>query len=215
MGTLGALTQHGSEARIIVRCPDIVPEIQLGSSVCTNGVCLTATRITDTGFEADLSGETLSRSALKDVRVGGPLNLEPSLRVGDEVGGHFVFGHVDGVGSVRALERVGESWELTVTYPRSLAIYIAEKGSVSVDGISLTVARLTDETFTVAVVPFTYEHTILQHRRPGDGVNLEVDMLARYVARVLQAAPGAEPDGLPDGLTVGFLQEHGFMRHSD
>ncbi len=210
LGTLAERTSRGREARLTVRCPEIVPHIEIGSSVCTNGVCLTATHISNSGFSADVSIETLSRSTLGDLRIGADLNLEPSLRVGDEVGGHFVFGHVDAVGTIHALERAGEGWDLSIEFPKALKPLIAEKGSIAIDGISLTVARLHSETFTVAVVPFTFENTRLRSCRAGDAVNLEADMLARYVQSVLRIKTKPETETNSSMLSETYLLEHGF-----
>lgn len=131
------------------------------------------------------------------------MNVELSLRLGDKIGGHLVFGHVDGLGTIAGLHRVGEFYDLEVEFPANLSRYIAQKGSIAVDGISLTVAAVAGPRFAVAVIPFTFEQTNLPHRRAGDRVNLEVDMLARYVERMLGATQ-------PGELSVEFLREHGF-----
>jgi riboflavin synthase len=163
-----------------------------GESIATNGVCLTVRTIGPTGFTADLSGETLARTTLGGLAAGDVLNLERSLRVGDRISGHFVFGHVDGVGIVRTIRREGEGWRFTFGFEPAFAPFVVDKGSVAVDGISLTLCDCTDHGFDIAVIPHTFEVTNLHHRKVGDRVNLEADMLARYVRRAI--ACGVEPN---------------------
>lgn len=156
-----------------------------GESIATNGVCLTVRTIEPTGFAADLSGETLSRTTLGSLAAGDVVNLERSLRVGDRISGHFVFGHVDGEGVVDSIRRDGEGWRFTFGFAPAFAPFVVDKGSVAVDGISLTLCDCTERSFDIAVIPHTFEATNLRRRRAGDRVNLEADMLARYVRRAL------------------------------
>lgn len=162
-----------------------------GESIATNGVCLTVRTIEPTGFAADLSGETLSRTTLGSLAVGDVVNLERSLRVGDRISGHFVFGHVDGEGVVDSIRRDGEGWRFTFGFAPAFAPFVVDKGSVAVDGISLTLCDCTERSFDIAVIPHTFEATNLHRRRVGDRVNLEADMLARYVRRAI--ACGVDP----------------------
>ncbi len=203
IGSIRAVERRAKGARLVVACPDIIDDVDVSDSVAVNGVCLTVTATTGEAFTADVSQETLSRSNFSTLTGGSQVNLETSLRLGDKLGGHLVFGHVDGLGVIADLRRSDEFYELTIQFPEGLSRYIAEKGSISVDGISLTVASMSADRFTVAVIPYTFEETTLQHRRAGDRVNLEVDMLARYVERML----GQQP---PSGVTKEFLTEHGF-----
>lgn len=161
----------------------------LGESICTSGVCLTVRRITESGFVADLSSETLARTTLGAVSPGDVLNLERSLQVGDRIGGHFVFGHVDGIGEIRSLEPRGSSWSLRVGVPRAVAPFVVDKGSIAVDGISLTMCDCDADSFGVAVIPHTFESTNLVRRSAGERVNIEVDMLARYARKALESLP--------------------------
>ncbi|MBU6280760.1 riboflavin synthase [bacterium] len=162
-----------------------------GESIATNGVCLTVRTIEPTGFAADLSGETLSRTTLGSLAAGDVVNLERSLRVGDRISGHFVFGHVDGEGVVDSIRRDGEGWRFTFGFAPAFAPFVVDKGSVAVDGISLTLCDCTERSFDIAVIPHTFEATNLHRRRVGDRVNLEADMLARYVRRAI--ACGVDP----------------------
>ncbi len=204
IGSVRRMDRRAKGARLIVACPDIIEDIEVSDSVAVNGVCLTATEKTTDAFAADVSQESLSRSNLSALTGGSRINLETSLRLGDKLGGHLVFGHVDGLGVIANLGQTDEFYELTVEFPEGLSHYIAEKGSISIDGISLTVASISTKRFSVAVIPYTFEETTLQYRRVGDKVNLEVDMLARYVERML----GKEQS---TGMTREFLSEHGFM----
>jgi len=201
----GIIESVGRVARIELRASGGLLEVaggpeptslQIGESVCTNGVCLTVRSITDWGFVADLSDETVSRTCFGGLRQGDLLNLERSLRVGDRISGHFVFGHVDGVGEITAFDPAGEGWTLRVTVPTGLTPFIVDKGSIAVDGISLTMCACSGESFAVAVIPHTFSATNLAGRRVGDRVNLEADMLARYARRAIEALrsePGSEP----------------------
>lgn len=181
--------EMGIRLTIEARALDLT-DVAIGDSIAVNGVCLTATSIADGRFSADVSRETL------DVTVGlgapGRVNLEKALALGNRIGGHLVTGHVDGVGEVAEFERVGESWRLAVRAPLGLARYIARKGSITVDGVSLTVNRVADEPagaiFEVNLIPHTLEATTLARLAPGAKVNLEIDLLARYVERVLEAS---------------------------
>ena len=174
---------QGRRLTIETRLP--LAEIPLGSSIATSGICFTAVDKGKDWFSVDASGATLEVTTVGRWQRGHKVNLERSLRIGDEMGGHIVFGHVDAVGEIVALEPAGESHRLEVAVPASLAPLIAVKGSIAVDGISLTVNQASDEAFVCNIIPHSWGHTNLSERRAGDLVNVEVDMLARYVARQL------------------------------
>jgi riboflavin synthase len=162
-------------------------ELSAGDSVAVNGACLTATSVTPGGFTADVMEETLRRTALGSLRAGDPVNLELPLRAADRLGGHFVQGHVDGVGTVAAVHDEGFSRLVEIEADPGLMRYVVEKGSIAVDGVSLTVASLAEGTFGVSLIPETLERTTLGRASPGDSVNLEVDVLAKYVERLVGA----------------------------
>jgi riboflavin synthase len=163
----------------------LAPEIGLGDSVAVNGVCLTATA-TDTGsFTTEVMNETLRLSSLAEVRAGAPVNLELALRAGDRLGGHMVQGHVDGTGRIAAVEADGFARRVEIAAPDDVLRYVVFKGSITVDGISLTVASIGDRSFTVSLIPETLERTNLGHAEVGDTVNLEVDVLAKYVEKLM------------------------------
>ncbi len=171
---------------LAVRLPDPwTGRLELGGSVCVNGVCLSVRRLDEQLFEADLSRETSERTTLGRLRPGQAVNLELPLPASGRLDGHWVLGHVDTVGRVRSLYRTGGSWTLQVEMPSRHAPYIVEKGSIAVDGISLTPYDVTVVGFRCAIIPETWEHTVLKDRRPGDPVNLEFDILAKYVERMM------------------------------
>ena len=176
MGSVAAF--QGTRLRIAAAV--VLDDVHLGDSIAVNGCCLTLVAQGDGWWEADVSEETLARTSLRDISVGSPLNLERSVRLADRLGGHLVQGHVDGVGEV--LQPVPD---LQVRIPAELMKYVAEKGSITVDGVSLTVVAPTADTFTVAIIPHTSDVTTLGSKRAGDPVNIEVDVLAKYVERLL------------------------------
>ena len=180
----------GQDARLVIEAPwPDTAGIPLGASVACAGCCLTVVATGPDWFAVDVSGETLSRTALGGWAPGSPLNLERSLRVGDELGGHMVSGHVDGMGEVLSVLNENGSWRVRVRAPHGLARFIAEKGSVALDGVSLTVNQVEGAEFGVNVIPHTWAVTTLGGLRPGSAVHIEIDMLARYVARLTEAPP--------------------------
>jgi riboflavin synthase len=181
----------------------------LGESVAVDGVCLTVTAVTPSGFRADVSAETLARSTLGAVSRGDAVNIERALRVDDRLGGHIVAGHVDGVGAVRSRTMSGEAERVEFDAPWEVLRFIAEKGSVAIDGASLTVNAVDARGFSVMLVPFTRGHTTLGAKPPGRAVNLEADVLARYVARALETAKGPARS---DEAWRALLDENGFTR---
>lgn len=177
-----------------------------GDSVMVNGCCLTAVELGAGAFLADLSGETLRRTAFGEKKAGDLVNLELPLAAGARLGGHFVQGHVDGVGRVTRLVPEGDNWWLSLRVPEDLRRYVVEKGSIAIDGISLAVARWQDGVADVAIIPFTHQHTSVRAMVPNDAVNIEVDILAKYVESLLEARKGRAESH----LTVSGLMEQGF-----
>jgi riboflavin synthase len=172
---------------IRVRSHTVMDDLRPGSSIAVNGVCLTACSVNETNFSAQMSQETLDRTSLGRLSQGAIVNLERPMRGDSRFGGHIVQGHVDGLGRIRGFDRTGDAWDLEVEYPESGSRYIVEKGSIAVDGISLTVACLRgSNVFSVAIIPFTFENTNLKSARTGDVVNLEFDVLAKYVEKMIE-----------------------------
>ena len=185
LGRVESIDASADGARLVVAAPATAPMVALGDSVAVNGVCLTVTRIDGTALAFDAVPETLDRSALGSLAAGDTVNLEPALRAGEPLGGHVMQGHVDGGGRVRSVEAEGDGKRIWVDAPADVLAYCVEKGSIAVDGVSLTVAALDDAGFAVALIPHTLARTTLGAARAGDPVNLEVDVLAKYVERLL------------------------------
>jgi riboflavin synthase len=185
VGTLGARHSRGPGARMALTARFDDGPLALGESVAVNGACLTVDAITGDGFEIDASGETLARTTLGGLKVGSTVHLERALRAADRMGGHIVTGHVDGLGSLLERRSAGESLELVFRVPSDLAPFVAEKGSITVEGVSLTVNAAGRDRFDVTIIPHTLSKTHLGELQPGDPVNLEVDLIARYVGRLL------------------------------
>ncbi|HVT94458.1 MAG TPA: riboflavin synthase [Bryobacteraceae bacterium] len=188
LGRVSSLDMQASGARLKVACRAVLEQSMPGSSIAVNGVCLTAVMLENGAFAADLSPETLSRSNLGRLAEGSLVNLERPLSFTGRVGGHLVQGHVDGTGEMLSLDALGDgNWWLQVRIPDDLARYVIPKGSITLDGISLTVAALEGNTVSVAVIPHTYANTALKERKPGWPVNVEVDLMAKYAERLLGA----------------------------
>ncbi len=206
LGTLETLTASPEGGRLRIHAPTVAPLVHPGSSLAVNGCCLTVVERAEEVLAFDLSGETLRRTSFGELKSGTRLNLELPLKAGAELGGHFVQGHVDGVGRVCRLVPEGENWWLAVQVPDPLARYIARKGSIAIDGISLTVADWRDGIVEIAIIPYTYTHTNVCGLAPGDPVNLECDILAKYVERLLES----RPQSVASRLTLERLLEEGF-----
>jgi riboflavin synthase len=184
LGRVAAIDRGDAGARIRIEAP-LVGELALGDSIAINGVCLTAVGLGEGSFEADAMNETLSRSSLGGLVAGSEVNLELPLRATDRLGGHVVQGHVDGVGTIAEVAEDGFARRVRIEAPAELLRYVIEKGSIAVDGVSLTVAALDETSFTVSLIPETLKRTNLGHAKPGIRVNLEVDLLAKYVEKLM------------------------------
>ncbi len=196
-GKLARREEHGPGFRLDVSCS--LEELELGESISVNGACLTVTRFDENGFSADVSVETAEKTTLGRLEVGGDVNLERSLALGDRLGGHLVSGHVDGVGEITRMERQGDAIRVDCRAPAELMKYVAPKGSITLDGVSLTVNGVSDGGFHVMLIPHTVEVTTFRNAKPSSAVNLEVDLLARYVVRYLEAR-GDDADDVVEAL---------------
>lgn len=185
LGSVRSIEERGENARIVIDARVVTEGTNHGDSIAVNGVCLTALDIHDDSFAADVSRETLLRSTLGSLKPGARVNLERAVTPATRLGGHMVQGHVDARGKFVSVENHGESWTLRIGYPPEIARYLVFKGSVAVEGISLTIANLTDDYFEIAIIPKTWEVTNLSHLKSGDSVNLEVDVIGKYVERLL------------------------------
>ena len=185
LGRVREVEKRGEDARIMIEARTVTEGSRDGDSIAVNGVCLTALDVKPDSFAADVSKETLFRSTLGNLKEGSPVNLERAVTPATRLGGHIVQGHVDARGKFLGAENHGESWTFRIAYPREIARYLVFKGSVAVEGISLTIANLTADYFEIAVIPKTWEVTNFSKLEPGDAVNLEVDVIAKYVERIL------------------------------
>ena len=212
VGRIQASEPKGGDVRLHITAPDLDwADVQLGDSIATNGVCLTAVQLPGKGFIADVSLETLSLTSLGQLGVGAQVNLEKALMPQSRLGGHIVSGHVDGLGEVIARYPDARSERFVLRAPKELAKYIAHKGSITVDGCSLTVNKVNGADFELNIVPHTIAHTVIGSYQPDTRVNLEVDVIARYLERLLLGDKAAEPDSATK-LTEAFLADNGYLR---
>ena len=209
LGVIRTVEKRGEGAHIVVEARLVTEGTNEGDSIAVNGVCLTALNITPTSFTADGSRETLQRSTLGQLRPGSFVNLERAVTPSTRLGGHMVQGHVDARGTFLGAEEHGGSWTVRIGYPKEIARYLVFKGSIAVEGISLTIAGLYDDYFEIAVIPKTWTVTNLSHLRPNDPVNLEVDVIAKYVERLLGIA-ASESNASGTGITLEKLTELGY-----
>lgn len=211
VGQIAALEPKGEDTRVRVQTNKLdLGDVQLGDSIAVNGVCLTAVELPGDGFWADVSGETLARTSFKHIKTGLAVNLEKALTPDTRLGGHLVSGHVDGLGEITQKYDDGRSVRFHIKAPDELAKYIAEKGSITVDGISLTVNSVAGAEFTLNIVPHTLQETTMGKMQIGDQVNLEVDIIARYLERLLMGEKAADPNA--GGISRELLAEHGFLK---
>jgi len=205
VGEVGQIARQGGDLRLTIQSPDLPwAELDVGESISVNGVCLTAVAFVSGGFLTDVSAETLAVTTLQQVSVGSRVNLEPALALGERLGGHLVSGHVDCIGTIKAREVDARSVRIDVEVPAEYGRYIAKKGSVCIDGVSLTVNTVAANTFSVNIIPHTAEVTTVKTYEVGGLVNIEVDLLARYLERLLTADDG-------NGITQDFLRANGYV----
>lgn len=212
LGEIRSLSPRGGDVTLDVHTGALdLGDVQLGDSIAVNGVCLTVTGLPGHGFTADVSSETLGLTSLGQLRAGSKVNLEKALTPNTRLGGHLVSGHVDGLGEIISLQPDARSTRIDIQAPAALARYIAHKGSITVDGISLTVNSVSGAVFSLNIIPHTQQVTTIGGWAPGTRVNLEVDIIARYLERLLLGERAAEP-GAGEGISVSFLAEHGFLK---
>lgn len=208
LGRIVRITPQGPDAVLVIAPPWPIGEAVLGESVAVNGACLTVTGASGQGFSLDVSAESLFRTTLGRLKPGAQVNLERALKLGERLGGHLVSGHIDCVGNVARIERVGGSTRITIGIPAEHLRYVVEKGSVAIDGISLTVNQVGPAGFDLNIIPHTLAATTLQLVKEGDSVNIETDLIGKYVARLLNR--DANPEPAPGGLSREDLARMGF-----
>jgi len=206
VGVIAGIKKQDSGAVISVNCKKILDDLKEGDSVAIDGACQTATVITSSGFEVEASAETLELTTLNDYKSGQKVNLERAMATGGRFGGHIVSGHIEGMGSFLRKEKQGLAWNFFFEAPEEITKYVVYKGSICINGISLTIASLEENSFSVAVIPTTIEETNLQYLQPGDKINLEPDVLAKYVEKFTR-----KYDNISGNITENYLQEHGFL----
>ena len=205
VGTVAGIRRSGTSSYIRIKCSKVLEGTRLGDSIAVNGVCLTVTELDGTSFQADVMNETLSRSSLGSLSSGSTVDLERAMAAGGRFGGHIVSGHIDGTGTIANIRNDGIAVWYTVSAKPEIMRYIVEKGSVAIDGISLTVAKVTESSFSVSIIPHTASQTVLGSKKTGDIVNLENDIIAKYVEKLMK------PDTAGNGVSLELLAKNGFI----
>lgn len=204
IGTVRRIEHGAKGARLTIQAKNVLEDTRIGDSIATNGVCLTVVSMTSDSFSADVMAESLRRSSLGTLQGGSPVNLERAMAANGRFGGHIVSGHIDGTGTIASQKREDNAVWVKIKTPAPLLRYIVEKGSIAIDGVSLTVAAVTDTDFSVSIIPHTGAQTILLGKKPGDPVNLECDVIGKYVEKL--TAPHKT-----GGISTNFLAENGFL----
>ncbi|MCF7804904.1 MAG: riboflavin synthase [Candidatus Marinimicrobia bacterium] len=202
-GTVKRFQRRGERFDLDISATQVLDNMKIDDSISVNGVCLTVIRVDNDGFGAQVVPQTVQKSAIGDIRPGDAVNLERALAAGDRFGGHFVQGHVDGVGEIQSISRDEDHATMSVSIPEELSKFCVDQGSIAIDGISLTIASLENTIVKIAVIPHTLKQTTLGERGPGDRVNIEIDMLSKYVRRHLQGADESS-------ITMDWLREQGY-----
>lgn len=213
VGSVASIRKGAHSCVLTVNASRVLEDVHLGDSIATNGVCLTVTSFTSHSFSADVMHETLNRSSLGSLHIGSPVNLERAMLAGGRFGGHIVSGHIDGVGTISSIKEDDNAVWYTVEAPSNILCYIIEKGSITLDGISLTVAKVTNSNFSVSIIPHTRVQTNLASKKVGDVLNLENDLVGKYVERLMLqpiAASQEQPEQKSSGITKEFLSHYGF-----
>lgn len=208
IGKIQSVIKSTKSAKIIIKASKILEGTKLGDSISTNGVCLTVTEFTSTGFTVDVMAETMRRSNLKNLSPGDEVNLERALSLQDRLGGHIVSGHIDGVGTISNYEKEDNAVWISISTSSDILKYIVQKGSITVDGVSLTVAYVDETLFKVSIIPHTKDVTTLLKKKVESEVNLECDIIGKYIEKLLLSKEQAPVKG---GIDFNFLSEHGFM----
>jgi len=214
VGHIQAIDYKGSDICLTINVGTLdLSDVKVGDSIATNGVCLTVVQMTDSTYSADLSLETLQCSSLNKMPIGSPVNLEKALQVNARLGGHIVSGHVDGLGEVISIANLGRAIEYWIQVPKDIAKYVAQKGSVTIDGVSLTVNNVQKNRFKITIIPHTIDQTIIHTYKVGTKVNIEVDVIARYLERLVcgqEEHPSSTPS--QEGISMDFLAKSGFLK---
>jgi len=217
IGVIKDFKKNASNASITVECKKVIEDIKLGDSISINGVCQTVTSFDKSSFSAQISAETLNITTFPSLKAGEAVNLERALTLSQRLGGHIVSGHIDGLGKLKTIKKLADFYNITFELTKDLTKYVVNKGSIAVNGISLTVADIKDNEFAIAIIPHTFENTSLKNLKSGDFVNIEVDVLAKYVEKILSTDNNRSRLGLPtqqhenSKINSNFLIENGFF----
>lgn len=208
IGVIKEFSKSGNSALIVVECKKVLEDTKIGDSIAIDGVCQTVTSLTSSSFSAQVSSETINVTTFSNFKVGMKINLERALTLNGRLGGHIVSGHVDGLGKVKKIEKLSEFYNITFEIEKNLTKYIAKKGSITVNGVSLTIADIASNEFNIAIIPHTFENTSLKNLQKGDFVNIEVDILAKYIEKILSTDNNTSRNREIDD---NFLKENGFF----
>jgi riboflavin synthase len=212
VGSVARIEKSGENTRLVIRTKMDLKQVALGDSISVEGYCQTVVHISNDLFAVEVSPETLERTTAGSLRVGARVNLEPALRLSDRLGGHLVSGHIDGVGTIKGIDAGKKFHAIQIEAPESILRYCIEKGSVAVDGISLTINKVDSTSLTVGIIPHTADQTTLIAKSVGDRVNLECDLIGKYVERFLSASMGKTTENQGEKIDQGFLAKHGFLK---
>lgn len=210
VGTVKDINKSRDSFILTISAEQTMRGTDIGDSIAVNGVCLTVTSMTEKTFTADVMHETMDRSSLSDIKPGGRVNLERAMAADGRFGGHIVSGHIDGIGTIANMRKDGNALWFSISAPKKIMKYIIEKGSVALDGISLTVAEVSENSFSVSVIPHTMENTCLLNKKENDGVNIENDLIGKYVEKLMQIGNSAAGDHQKSNITEEFLLKNGF-----
>lgn len=208
IGKIESIAKSTKSAKITIKANKVLEDVKLGDSICTNGVCLTVTSFESNKFTVDVMAETMRRSNLENISIGAKVNLERALRVGDRLGGHIVSGHIDGIGQIKNYEQEDNAVWVTIETSKEILKYVVQKGSIAIDGVSLTVAYVDENIFKVSIIPHTKDMTTLLRKKIGDVVNLECDMVGKYIEKFLSVK---EDVPSKKGIDFDFLKGNGFI----
>ncbi len=209
IGTITHIKNGVKSSKLIINCNKVLETTEIGDSICTNGVCLTVTNINKGTFEADVMAETIRKSNLNTLKIGSKVNLERALSLSTRLGGHLVSGHIDGIGYIKDFKKEDSAIWITIKTSVDILRYIVYKGSITIDGISLTIAYVDDDVFKVSIIPHTLHQTILSSKNIGDSVNLECDMIGKYVEKLLEINKPNKQQS--NNINKTFLKENGFI----
>ncbi|MPM74327.1 Riboflavin synthase [bioreactor metagenome] len=211
IGIVESISKSTKSARIAIKASTVLEGVKLGDSICTNGVCLTVTSFGGNRFTVDAMAETMRRSNLSNFQIGEEVNLERALRVGDRLGGHIVTGHIDGMGTISSYEKEDNAVWITISASKEILKYIVQKGSIAIDGVSLTVAYVDDSLLKVSIIPHTKDATTLIRKKVGIEVNLECDVVSKYIEKLISRREEQEEKEVKKGIDLSFLSENGFL----